>query len=159
MKQQASFFSKMSIAFKLKNRYFPRKFTESAAKGTITLNQRWSSVETLHFMIYINTYMIIYNTWPGFCSKLSSFKQHWNFPFLKNVVSLCGRACGAPGITDSKEENDNFNDESTTPEYSSVYLLEVVSTLAVKGTRSNLCKWRGINLRFQESDVSNSEFF
>ena len=52
----------------------------------------------------------------------------------------CGRACGAPGITDSKEENDNFNDESTTPEYSSVYLLEVVSTLAVKGTRSNLCK-------------------
>ena len=33
-------------------------FTESAAKGIQTMNQRCSSVETRHFMVYINIYMI-----------------------------------------------------------------------------------------------------
>ena len=53
MKQLASFVSEMNIDLQLKNRYFPRKFTESAAKGTQTRNQRLSSVETQHFMVYI----------------------------------------------------------------------------------------------------------
>ena len=37
---------KMNITFQLKNGYFPRRFTESAAKGTQTLNQKCSSAET-----------------------------------------------------------------------------------------------------------------
>ena len=51
----------MNIAFLLTNRYFPRKFAESAAKGSQTLNQRWSSVETQHFVVcdiwYIHVYI------------------------------------------------------------------------------------------------------
>ena len=49
----------MKIAFQLKSRCFPRKFTESlsAAKGTQTLNQKCSSVETRHFMVHINIYI------------------------------------------------------------------------------------------------------
>ena len=43
------------------------------------------------------------------------------------------------------------------------YLIESISygtsSLTVKGTRSNLYKCIGIHLRFQKSDVSNSEFF
>ena len=42
----------MNVTFQLKNKYFPRKFTESAAKETQTPNQRCSSVETPHFMVY-----------------------------------------------------------------------------------------------------------
>ena len=38
--------SKMNIAFSFKNRHFPTKFTESAAKGTETSNQGCSSGET-----------------------------------------------------------------------------------------------------------------
>ena len=56
MKQQASFVSEMNIAFQSKNRYFPIKFTESAAKGNQTPNQRCSLVETPQFMVYINLY-------------------------------------------------------------------------------------------------------
>ena len=51
MKHQASFVSKMNIAFLLKNRYFPRKFAKSAAKGSQTSNQRCSSVEIRHFVV------------------------------------------------------------------------------------------------------------
>ena len=51
------FSSKMNIAFQLKNRYFPRKFTESAAKGTETPSQMCSLAETRHFMVYVNIYM------------------------------------------------------------------------------------------------------
>ena len=36
----------MNISFPFKNLYFPRKFTENAAKGTQTLNQKYSSVDT-----------------------------------------------------------------------------------------------------------------
>ena len=42
------------ITFQLKNRYFPRIFTETAAKG----NQRYSSVETRNFVVYINIYIL-----------------------------------------------------------------------------------------------------
>ena len=52
LKQQASFVSKMNIAFLLKNRYFPRKFAESDAKGIQTSSQRCSSVEIWHFVVY-----------------------------------------------------------------------------------------------------------
>ena len=55
---EASFVSEMNIDLQLKNRYFPRKFTESAAKGTQTRNQRLSSVETQHFMVYTNIYIL-----------------------------------------------------------------------------------------------------
>ena len=47
----------MNIAFQLKNRYFPRKFTESAAKGTQTTSQMCSLAETRHFMVYVNIYI------------------------------------------------------------------------------------------------------
>ena len=40
----SQYFSKMNIAFQLKNRYFPRKFTQSAAKGTQTPNLRCSYI-------------------------------------------------------------------------------------------------------------------
>ena len=53
-RQLYSCVSKMNIAFQLKSRYFPRKFTESAAKGTQTPSQRCSSVETRHSMVCIN---------------------------------------------------------------------------------------------------------
>ena len=48
----------MNIAFQLKNRYFPRRFIESAAKRIQTPNQKCSLAETRHFMVHINTYMI-----------------------------------------------------------------------------------------------------
>ena len=51
----------MNSAFQLKNRYFPRKFTESAAKEIQTMNQRRNSVETGHFMVYINIYKYTYD--------------------------------------------------------------------------------------------------
>ena len=60
LKQQASFASKRNIGFQLKNRFFPRQFTESTAKGTQTTNQRCSSVETPHFMVYVYIYIYIY---------------------------------------------------------------------------------------------------
>ena len=39
------FWSKNEHHFQIKNGYFPRRFTESAAKGTQTSNQKCSSVE------------------------------------------------------------------------------------------------------------------
>ena len=58
LKQQDSFVSEMNIAFLLRNRYFPRKFTEHAAKGTQTSNQRCRSVENRNFIVYIDIYDI-----------------------------------------------------------------------------------------------------
>ena len=50
----------MNIAFQIKNRYFPRKFTESVYKGTQTPNQMCSLVENRHFMVYLNIYIYIF---------------------------------------------------------------------------------------------------
>ena len=97
MTQQASFVWKMKVAFQLKNKYFPTKLTESAAKETETLNRRCSSVETRHFTECIIYYIIIYYiyiyiyiacllTW--ICSKLCCFKRPWNCPFLKHFALL-----------------------------------------------------------------------
>ena len=48
----------VSALERLHCRYLPRKFIENAAKGTQTPNQCFSSVETRHFVVYINMYMI-----------------------------------------------------------------------------------------------------
>ena len=49
----------MSIASQLKNRYFPRKFTESAVKGTQKPNQ--SKVQfSIYIYIYISYISYIY---------------------------------------------------------------------------------------------------
>ena len=48
------FFQKSTSLFYQKNGYFPRKFTEKAAKGTQASYQKCISVETRHFMLYTN---------------------------------------------------------------------------------------------------------
>ena len=58
LKAASQFCFKNKNRFFFKSRYFPRNFTGSPAKGTQTSNQRYSSVETWHFMVYINIYMI-----------------------------------------------------------------------------------------------------
>ena len=75
--------------FSIKYKYFPRTFTGSPAKGTQTLNQRCSSVESRYFMVYIIIYICDIYCWlvNQDLVSLSCFKQSWNCP-LKFTPSI-----------------------------------------------------------------------
>ena len=73
----------MNITFPFKNIYIPRKFTESAAKGTQTSNQRWRKKSLILLYIFFLSCIM---TWILF--KINLLQMALKLTFFEKIRLL-----------------------------------------------------------------------